>query len=256
MTVNKENSAYVKLLSSPDFDFTPFFDEAVLAWLRENMARFLAEQPQACHLFFKSEEHLADVAQAIPLDDEQNVAGFLQALPRDYSYSVFNAFQIICRRLADAKLTKQILNVPNDYFYWRSDYLAIFNALSNDDLTTLITRLDHNRFAWGPDTINLCMTKMPPECLKLFMNDHLLRSLNYVDRQRTISILAQKLPYDDMLILATVYLSQFSELNCMSCGRGTIKSRSGYSIHRKSCDRQDKYPNLVDTVASRMKKGI
>lgn len=253
------NTSYVQLLSDPTFDFTPYFDEAVMSWLNTNMSRFLAEQPSACKHIMRMPSHIQQVATVISLDDEATLIEFLNILQK-YStstesyFSPFGgAFKEVIRRL-DNVGKMQVVMTYHDLLA-RYPTTQMFKHFDDVAWDQIIERFSVGESTyWDSGLINAFFKHIPVSKLSKFITAEF--AILSGRRWRTTgahvaSIIAQRIDKTQTTEFMSVFGPRYQPLQCMSCTQKIAKSRPGYTLHRKVCDPTNEFPNIFDVVLNK-----
>jgi hypothetical protein len=255
---DKEN-LFARLLACPDFDFRPHLDEAVIDWLDKHLSTFLKENPNACRFFVNSGDHARDVATALPLESE-HLPVFIKKLGTFENWNSRWAYEELSARLSEAGLTEMLLDCDN--FYTSGNKGKAIAALSPEGIARVIDRIKTQglkSIKWQSEPWLELVKKMAGDQLDVLFQPELL-NIGYMPAQRVISTLAQRVPFNKLPTLTTMFFSHFAELQCMKCrhhGEAKVmKSKPGYTLHRKVCDSQNEFPNIWTTLAVRMREKI
>ena len=248
----KPRNSILRLLSEPAFDFTPYFEKAVVQWLERNMSDFLAEAPEACAFFIKDIDYVEHVARFIPIENEQLVATYLKSFGTEWRYT--SAFLNIAPRLIAAKKADLLMNCVDNFKDCRHPEVKnVINALSDTSILELTKKVNMGRLRWDTETKCAFIARVPEDYLTT------IDPLNWEwydapEQSRAISAMAKKWPLKDVGTFLEKYGSRYSELRCMHCNDRTAKSRPGYTLHRKTCDPNNETPNIWTTIAERTHK--
>lgn len=249
MDDRKPRSSFLKLLSEPGFDFTPYFDKAVIQWLERNMSDFLQEAPQACKYFLEEPEYYSSVAAVIPLDDDKLVSTFIQNLGDSYqsNYAIQN---IIPRLIKAGKADLALLNIRVLKDQQSEDLMKPWiEAISEEGVRTLAeANLRHCR--WATSVRCALLKRLPVEYVPK-VDPTQWDWASAKDIAQGVATLAMRWPADDVANFLQKYGPRYGELSCMSCGEKTAKSKPGYTLHRKCCDPNNVYPNIWSIIAKR-----
>lgn len=245
-------SRYAALLADQNFNFTPYFDEAVCLWLRSNLRKLLEEQPEACRYFIRDPQHSEDVATVISLEEvnRRHLSDFLLFLEKTNSWY---AFRSLAERMMDAKMADIVYELAPTLSRRSHD---LINLLSEEKFNTYVASTTPDNFDISEGNIFGFFKRVPKDQVKRFIVPvaeyrHAYSSMN---RARIVSSLAQVAPLEDIQLFK-IYLDTkyWHEFICMSCGNKEAKSRPGYSLHRnKGCDPKGTYPNLTETIGHRL----
>lgn len=246
-------SRYAALLADHSFNFTPYFDEAVCGWLRGNLKRLLEERPEVCKYFIRDEGHAQDVAGAIPLDESTRkyLVDFVNFVEKTGSYYAYNT---IAKRMVDAGMADMVWELAPTHS--RTNQVVI-NALGEGHFNKYVESTTPANFDSNiGDPLNF-FKRVPKDQLKRFvvpMNEYRML-YDASTKARIVSALAQTVKFEELNLMKVYWdhPSYSKEFFCMSCGRKTLKSRPGYSLHRnKGCDELGAYPNLTETMGKRL----
>lgn len=246
-------SRYAALLADHNFNFTPYFDEAVCGWLRGNLKKLLEEQPEACKYFIREDAHLEDVASSIPLSEDYRKYrdDFLVYLEKNSSRYQFTT---IASRMVEAGMADTLWTVAPKLSRQNSTVIA---ALSQENFNNYVESTTPGNWDSNIGDPLTFFKRVPKDQIKRFivpMSEY--RGLyDSSSKARIVSALAQTVKFEDLNLLKTFWdhPKYGKEFFCMSCGNKESKSRPGYSLHRnKGCDPQGHYPNLTETIGKRL----
>jgi hypothetical protein len=246
-------SRYAALLADHNFNFTPYFDEAVCGWLRNNLKLLLEEQPEACKYFIRDDSHLGDVASSIPLTPEYSryLDEFLLFLEKSQSSYQFST---IANRMVEAGMADTMWEIAPKLSRGTS---IVINALSEVNFNQYVESTTPASWNSNIGDPVVFFKRVPKNQIKRFILplDQYRGIYGSSDRARVVSALAQTVPFEELNLLK-VYWDHHKygkEFFCMSCGNKELKSRPGYSLHRnKGCDPKGHYPNLTEIIGKRL----
>lgn len=245
----KPRSSFLRLLSEPGFNFTPYFDKAVIEWLERNMRDFLKEAPEACIYFTKEDDFRSIVAEHIQIipENEKLITDFMREFNTGWESTT--AFGYLMPRLIEAGKADMALN-SIETFRTVQDAQIIVMAMSADGIRTLAERLDWSHLRWNSDSRSALIKRLP---LDLVMQIDPERWSWYDEATipQAVSILATVWPIANIAEFLQKYGTRFPALRCLNCGTKTAKSKPGYTLHRKSCAPNNEYPNLWNIIAER-----
>ena len=246
-------SRYAALLADHNFNFTPYFDEAVCGWLRNNLSKLLEEQPEACKYFIRDDQHAEDVAASIPLGPEYRkyLVDFVTFLEKSGNTYRFNT---IARRMVEAGMADLVWELAPKSARGNS---GVIHALSQENFNVYVESTTPSNWDSNVGDPLSFFKRMPKDKIKRFIvpMDNYHHVYDSSTRARIVSALAQTVPFDQLNLLS-IYWNHpkyGKEFFCASCGQKESKSRPGYSLHRnKGCDPQGHYPNLTETMGKRL----
>ena len=129
----------------------------------------------------------------------------------------------------------------------------IVTKMSTEVLVSVMKDIDWSGARWRWADLEKALYRLSPEQHRIMVGVCFSTYEKYKDlAPRMASTLASKLPYSDIGDFAGRYLPKFGELTCMSCGNIELRSKPGYTLHRKVCDRENKFPSLYLTLKERM----
>lgn len=270
---NVPTEFHMRLLAHKDFDFSPFWEEAVVNWLHKNSTRLLMKDPQCCKHFIGDKQQRFTIARHIPLDDIEEIKKFVMSLsPSDDDPDVY--FELAERLidvgkvdiLTETKLTPLFYIEKDDAHLMRSsagdDATKIINAFSDDSIVQVFNKLPWSECRWDIDPFTALIRRLPVEHL----GDAEVEKIRpYIERRyrsedkvifrtrnRVACLLATILPKEDLLDFIGRLTTVTNTLDCMSCGEMVANSKPGYTLHRKVCDPHNQYPNALITAATRL----
>jgi hypothetical protein len=253
----KPRSSFLKLLSEPSFDFTPYFDKAVIEWLERNMGDFLEERPEASAFFINEKEYRHFVAKHLPLTDDAQIISFLREFDGDYNSDA--AFVHLAPRLVSLGKTDLLLHAVTTLRTLGGTAVEhVIDNLSDEGIRQLFGQLNldpggENAVRWADDARWAFIKRLPSD---LLVQLDPFRWTVYYNKDivpNTVSILAAKWPLEDIDNFLTKYGRVYTPLFCMHCGEKTLKSKPGYTLHRKTCDPNKQHPSIWVTIAERTK---
>lgn len=244
----KARSSFLKLLSEPGFNFAPYFDQAVLEWLERNIGTFLQQEPTACKYFLQERDFRHAVAGAIPLDNEKDVIEFLATLKGGWDDR--QTISAIGQRLVEAKKADLIVHVDNLQDHTDETFVKVVEAMSEEGATALFEKILLNNARFHEDVYGALIKKLPPSVVKEVQPERWYNA-DKKSKARGVAALAEKWPIEDIASFLQKYGTKYSSMCCMNCGEKEAKSKPGYTLHRKTCDPKDMYPNIWTTVARR-----
>lgn len=249
MDDRRPRSSFLKLLSEPDFDFTPYFDKAVVQWLERNMGDFLKEAPHACKYFINDPDYQATVAEHLPVEDDALVLKFIKNFGS--SWQSAHAIDYLIPKLVEAGKADLMLSCLDHIKNHSSERVkTLVEAFSNEGIIQVLENMDLKRCRWDNEA-RIALIKRVPTNLIAKIEPLTWEWVDARDRAQTVSTLATKWPIEDIANFLAIYSGRYSALSCMSCGEKTAKSKPGYTLHRKSCDPENKYPNIWTILAIR-----
>ncbi len=259
---------HMKLLANQDFDFSPFWEEAMVNWLHRNSSRLLKVNPQCCKHFIGDPDQKYTIANHIPLTNEDDIVSFLLSLPpEDTSNFEEIAPRLINAGKADLLTTKlgSLAAMQNDVNTdSEEDPTYIIEALSDKAIIKVFDHLDWYNCRWHAGALAAFLGRLnkidinrlsefPVERLrphkKWRRNGDLI--INKA-RNRAAVFLAYVLPKEQLNGFIARFMPVSSIMECMSCGEITAKSMPGYTLHRKVCDTENKWPNALVVAATRL----
>jgi hypothetical protein len=245
----KPRSSFLRLLSEPGFNFTPYFDKAVVEWLERNMGDFIKEAPEACVYFTKEPDYQALVAQYIQIKPENDklITDFMKEFNTGWNSTT--ALEYIAPRLAEVGKSDMVLNCI-ETLRTMQNVVSIVGALSEEAVVTLADSIDWNHLRWNAESRCALIKRLPKESLMKVDPDQ----WNWYDentKPRALITMATKWPLEEIGTFLSKYGTRWTALSCMGCGEKTAKSKPGYTLHRKSCDPENKYPNIWTVIAER-----
>lgn len=245
----KPRNSFLRLLSEPKFDFTPYFEKAVIQWLERNMRDFLKEAPEACVYFTKEDDCKAIVAEYIQIipENEKLITDFMRDF--DTGWESVTAFQTIMPRLIAVGKADMALNCL-ETFRTIQETKDVVMALSPEGVATLATGLDWGHSRWTSDSRSALIKRLPPE-LVMQIDPEKWSWYDTDTIPRAISTMASVWPMTNIAEFLQRYGTRYPALRCMNCGEKTAKSKPGYTLHRKSCAPNGEYPNLWNVIAER-----
>lgn len=245
----KPRNSFLKLLSEPGFDFSPYFDKAVIQWLERNMGDFLQEAPQACKYFIAEPEYFSQVAINIPLDDDKLVKSFLGNLGEGYQGGYAISY-LVPRLIKAEKSDLALANIDKMKDAQDGFVQTWISTLSNDGIRELAEHIDLRRCRWNSEA-RCAMIKRLPMDLLVKVDPLNWEWVEAKERAQSVATLAMVWPVTDVSNFLQKYGARYSALSCMNCGEKTAKSKPGYTLHRKSCDPHNEFPNIWNTIGRR-----
>lgn len=264
--INKPTEFHMKLLAKPDFDFAPFWEEAVVNWLHRNSSRLLQVNPQCCKHYIGDREQKFTIANHIPMDNDEDIVEFMRSLePIDT-----REFDDLALRLATAGKADLVLKGKLQVFFAmekegdEEDASKILAAMSDTAIEEVLDRMMWDQCKWDDAAFTVIVKRLPTARLKDVKIEKLapiMRSSRtygvedtpiHKTRNRTAHLLASLLPKEHLRNFLARLTPVISIMDCMSCGEFTAKSKPGYTLHRKVCDPRDEFPNALVTAASRL----
>lgn len=247
-------SSFLRLLSEPSFDFTPYFDKAVIEWLRNNMGDFLKEAPEACAFFIKEEQYRALVAANIKLEakNDEILTSFIKEFDSGnaewYSQSALD--ELIPRLIAYGK-PDMVLLCPKTLAQMHGENLkTALAAISDATVRSLFGSMSLTRTRWDTDSICQFLGRLPSDLL-VQVDPNKWEWLSKENTAKLVSTLAKRWPLENIAEFLARWGTKYPALSCMCCGDKVAKSKPGYTLHRKVCDPHREHENIWTVIAER-----
>lgn len=257
-------SPYImRLLANKDFNFEPFWEEAMTTWIKNNTPKLLDANPHCAKVFIGDSSMTVSVAKNLVLEDG-DVSQFIRTLSDGDEHE----YKIIAERLVDAKKADLLASCKLTNFIGLDDDEdsefgpnKIVSAMSPQTIESLIKKIDWAQCKWPATALTTFIEKAPVERLhEIEIHKHPGNRIwrnrrwetTYQEKRRTMVVLASKLPKDHIQAFLANIMPGMSTMDCCSCGDFTAKSMPGYTLHRKVCDPNNKYPNALFAAAHRL----
>lgn len=250
----------MRLLANKDFDFAPFWEEAVVNWLHRNTSRLLEVNPQCCQHFIGDENLRHPIAQSIPLDNDANIVMFLRTLNEGCG----SEFTILYKRLAGVGKADLVVSSKLAALQYMDDPRPLITAVSDESIIRILDVFNFSKTDWDIDAFTAFIKRVPVDRLKDIRveqipyktrwsrrDGHSEEIKVYNTRYKVACLLAEMLPVAELRSFIS-RLSDASMMSCFACGAFTAKSQPGYTLHRKCCDVKNEYPNALITAAKRL----
>jgi|FLYL01.1.fsa_nt_gi hypothetical protein len=262
---------YLRILSDPINKIRPeWIEGALVEWLRDHMDQFLKENPHACTDIADAcdgpsygQTHIIDVARSVVGMPECDAALRKIMALAGVGHRSLKTF---CEALAAAGKEDFIAearphNLSNIKIWW-----SCRTNMSHPARVKLLNRVCWSKAKWTNDDANSIVDQFSSEEFAEVVRQS-EASNEYCDVCRTVklgithnltcvpkqllSMMIMRLPLDVMRQLADRCMKSIHPLACMKCGH-TYKSKSGYVLHRKRCDPNNRWPSIPEIVANRI----
>jgi hypothetical protein len=265
--INTPTQYHMRLLAQKDFDFTPFWEEAVVNWLHRNSSRLLKVNPHCCKHYIGDAEQKSTIANVIPMTDDADIIQFIRSLSAEDA----EVFDDLAVRLIEAGKIDLIVRAKLSPFLamekersGEQDASQVLNVLTGASLLEILDTMNWGECKWDEEAYGVLISRLPTERLKDVAVERIppwmRRSYRrgspdtpvHKARNRTACLLANILPKEDLRDFIGRFSGVATMMDCMACGELTAKSKPGYTLHRKACDPSNRYPNALIMAATRL----
>jgi hypothetical protein len=247
----KPRNSMMKLLSEPGFDFTPYFDQAVIEWLERNMDGFLEKAPEAVKYFIQDKDRADIVARHIPItpEGEPDLLRFMGGLTTDWNH--IHALYSLVPRLVTAGKMDLVIHCADTFKQIGWDLISAMNSFSDEGVRTIFNKIDLRTCRWSLESRCAFIERLPADLIVQIDTSSWQNIYNEKERTRVVAVMAKKWPLENIGEFLQRYGARYDSLFCMACYEKHPKSKPGYTLHRKVCDPENKFPNIWTTVAQR-----